>query len=168
MVSAYQFAKIGLLQQVRRVQESRAQMQAVQRKPLAIARAVNSGRVPELLEVRGYASAEGDAEYNLVLSQERANAVGDLLASIPALAAVQMSAPAGYGEANPVGDNETEEGRKTNRRVEMLFYFQGCQGPVGTEGERSVELNACGHGNRAVGVVMRGVSLLCRWWLGWV
>jgi OOP family OmpA-OmpF porin len=65
----------------------------------------------------GYASAEGTEAYNLNLSKDRANAVKQYLvnAGVPASSITAN----GYGEANPVASNATEEGRIQNRRVEI-------------------------------------------------
>lgn len=65
----------------------------------------------------GYASAEGTEEYNLNLSKDRADAVKQYLVNA-GVAASKITAN-GYGEANPVASNSTEEGRIQNRRVEI-------------------------------------------------
>eukprot|EP01133_Synstelium_polycarpum_P013155 gene13155-15464_t len=66
--------------------------------------------------LKGYASSEGTAAYNLKLSKDRANSVKTYLVN----SGVNSSAVVtkGYGEANPVASNDTEEGRIRNRRVE--------------------------------------------------
>jgi len=87
----------------------------------------NRGRTLQLIEVDGYASSEGSEDYNLALSQARADAVGVLLTTMLELVGVPMTPPTGFGEADPVSENGTEEGRGLNRRVEMLFHFQGCE-----------------------------------------
>ena len=65
----------------------------------------------------GYASAEGTEEYNINLSIDRANAVKQYLVNA-GVAASSITAN-GYGEANPIASNATEEGRVQNRRVEI-------------------------------------------------
>ncbi|TDS08464.1 OmpA family protein [Sphingobacterium paludis] len=65
----------------------------------------------------GYASAEGSESYNMNLSTDRANAVKQYLVNA-GVSASSISAN-GYGEANPVASNATEEGRVQNRRVEI-------------------------------------------------
>ncbi|TCV18944.1 OOP family OmpA-OmpF porin [Sphingobacterium alimentarium] len=65
----------------------------------------------------GYASAEGTEAYNLNLSKDRANAVKQYLVNA-GVSASNISAN-GYGEANPIASNATEEGRIQNRRVEI-------------------------------------------------
>ncbi|MDQ7948069.1 MAG: OmpA family protein, partial [Pedobacter sp.] len=66
--------------------------------------------------VKGYASSEGTAAYNLKLSKDRANSVKTYLVNSGVNAS--QVASKGYGEANPVASNDTEEGRIQNRRVE--------------------------------------------------
>jgi OOP family OmpA-OmpF porin len=67
--------------------------------------------------LNGYASIEGTPEHNMALSQDRANAVKLYLVNA-GVSANSITAK-GYGTANPVGDNNTEEGRILNRRVEV-------------------------------------------------
>ena len=69
------------------------------------------------VKLDGYASAEGSESYNLNLSKDRANAVKQYLvnAGVPASSINAQ----GYGEANPIASNATEEGRIQNRRVEV-------------------------------------------------
>ncbi|WP_285010748.1 OmpA family protein [Pedobacter faecalis] len=66
----------------------------------------------------GYASSEGTAAYNLKLSKDRANSVKTYLVN-SGVSASQVTTK-GFGEANPVASNDTEEGRIQNRRVETV------------------------------------------------
>ncbi|WP_265442756.1 OmpA family protein [Flexivirga meconopsidis] len=68
-------------------------------------------------QVGGYTDNTGDASFNKTLSQGRAQSVVDYLVGKGDNKA-NLSAK-GYGSANPVGDNKTEEGRAQNRRVEI-------------------------------------------------
>ncbi len=70
------------------------------------------------VEVAGYTDSINSVEYNLKLSQSRAETVRDYLIG-KGIAADRLTAK-GYGEANPVGDNATEAGRAQNRRVELV------------------------------------------------
>jgi OOP family OmpA-OmpF porin len=72
----------------------------------------NGGKVT----VKGYASSEGTAAYNLKLSKDRANSVKTYLVNSGVNAS--QVATKGLGEANPIASNDTEEGRIQNRRVE--------------------------------------------------
>lgn len=69
------------------------------------------------LEIGGHTDAQGDNEYNLQLSQQRAEAVIRWLKDQKAVVG-NLSAK-GYGETEPVADNSTETGRALNRRVEI-------------------------------------------------
>ena len=74
---------------------------------------------PDLkLQIEGYTDSIGSDEYNQTLSEKRAEAVRDYLVS----SGVSMNnvAAQGMGKADPVADNSTAEGRKLNRRVEMI------------------------------------------------
>ena len=72
-----------------------------------------------VIEIRGHTDNIGTGEENLDLSLDRAKAVYDylILKEIPA----QQLTFAGYGENIPVGSNDTEEGRRLNRRTEFLI-----------------------------------------------
>jgi outer membrane protein OmpA-like peptidoglycan-associated protein len=72
-----------------------------------------------LIEVAGFASADGDEEYNRRLSRSRADAVIQFLAENHSIPLRRFIVPMGYGEKHPVADNQTREGRKENRRVEV-------------------------------------------------
>ncbi|WP_273452262.1 OmpA family protein, partial [Nevskia ramosa] len=69
------------------------------------------------VQVGGYTDSLGSDAYNQKLSQRRADAVRVYLIS-QGVPSGQLTAK-GFGEANPVGDNATEEGRTENRRVEF-------------------------------------------------
>jgi outer membrane protein OmpA-like peptidoglycan-associated protein len=70
------------------------------------------------VEVAGHTDSIGTDEYNMGLSLRRANAVRDYLIS-KGVAAENLTAK-GYGESQPVADNQTAEGRFKNRRVELI------------------------------------------------
>ena len=67
------------------------------------------------IEIGGHTDNQGDAAANLKLSESRANALKAMFvnAGVPA-ANISVK---GYGDTNPVGDNNTEEGRFQNRRI---------------------------------------------------
>lgn len=73
---------------------------------------------PEIkIELGGHTDAKGSDEYNQALSEKRAAAVVSYLRK-KGVAGDRMTS-AGYGESKPVADNETDEGRELNRRVEL-------------------------------------------------
>lgn len=68
-------------------------------------------------EIAGHSDNTGAVEYNLRLSQQRAEAVRDFLVS-EGVEASRLRAR-GYGPNEPVADNSTASGRALNRRVEF-------------------------------------------------
>lgn len=70
-----------------------------------------------LIRVEGHTDSRGTNEYNMDLSNRRANAVRELL--VLRGIAVNRIEVVGFGETMPVASNETEAGRQKNRRVEI-------------------------------------------------
>ncbi len=70
------------------------------------------------IEVQGHTDATGTAARNRDLSLERAETVAAALALYGVEAGRLM--PRGFGPDQPVADNDTEEGRQQNRRVELV------------------------------------------------
>ena len=86
-----------------------------------------------VLEVSGYADATGSIARNRALSQRRADAVIRYLVENHNIPLRRIVTPYGYGEMNPVGENETREGRAQNRRVEIkLLVNKGLTSPAPT------------------------------------
>jgi outer membrane protein OmpA-like peptidoglycan-associated protein len=73
----------------------------------------------ELL-ILGHTDEVGTAEYNQALSQRRANSAATFLIS-SGVSGARMDAR-GLGETEPVGTNDTDAGRQTNRRVEVSIF----------------------------------------------
>ena len=69
------------------------------------------------LEIQGHTDSYGSDEHNMKLSEERAKAVYDYM--MEKGLQIKKVIYKGYGEAKPVADNSTKEGRKANRRVEF-------------------------------------------------
>jgi len=69
------------------------------------------------IAIRGYTDNTGTQDKNLSLSQARAKAVSDYLIS-KGINKLRVSYK-GYGSANPITSNDTEEGKAKNRRVEF-------------------------------------------------
>lgn len=69
------------------------------------------------IDVLGHASADGPDDYNMTLSQQRAQSVADYLAG-RGVARARMGVR-GYGETQPIASNDNEAGRAANRRVEI-------------------------------------------------
>ena len=70
--------------------------------------------------LEGHTDATGSEEHNMELSRNRAQSVADYLGlgGVDEARFVIM----GYGELQPIADNETAEGRQQNRRVEVAIY----------------------------------------------
>ncbi|MCI5130795.1 MAG: hypothetical protein D3904_04575, partial [Candidatus Electrothrix sp. EH2] len=68
-------------------------------------------------EVAGYTDSMGSSRINQRLSQQRAQAVRTFL--IEQGIARELLVSKGYGERNPIADNNTSAGRAMNRRVEL-------------------------------------------------
>ena len=72
-----------------------------------------------VLEVSGFASADGATEANRRLSQRRADTVIRYLVENHQIPLRRIVTPYGYGESNPVAENTSRTGREQNRRVEV-------------------------------------------------
>jgi len=72
------------------------------------------------IEVQGHTDSRGTDDYNLKLSQDRAQSVMDYLVINHELPAARLIAR-GYGESRPVASNDNPEGRQKNRRVEFVI-----------------------------------------------
>jgi outer membrane protein OmpA-like peptidoglycan-associated protein len=72
------------------------------------------------ITVEGHTDNVGTADYNLKLSQARADAVRSFLLSRPELKGRAITAK-GFGALRPVAPNTTDEGRRSNRRVELVI-----------------------------------------------
>ncbi len=83
-----------------------------------LARILNKYENTNIL-IEGHTDATGSEEYNLELSRKRAQSVANEVA-------FQKVDPTrftimGYGESQPLGSNETVQGRQQNRRVELAI-----------------------------------------------
>lgn len=69
--------------------------------------------------IEGHTDSTGPDDYNMTLSQNRANAVAGVLAgqNVDATRFTVL----GYGEGQPVFDNATDAGRQGNRRVDLAI-----------------------------------------------
>ncbi|MBQ8033273.1 MAG: OmpA family protein, partial [Elusimicrobiaceae bacterium] len=69
--------------------------------------------------VQGFTDSTGSDEYNKKLSAQRAQAVYNYLVAggLKTLSITYV----GYGKANPIASNDTEEGRAQNRRVVLAI-----------------------------------------------
>lgn len=74
------------------------------------------------LQIAGHTDNVGNDQKNLILSKNRAEAVKNYLVS-KGVEAGRINAIY-FGETQPIATNDTEDGRKKNRRVEMTVIFQ--------------------------------------------
>lgn len=74
---------------------------------------------PMQIEIGGHTDSQGSEGGNQALSQARAEAV--LLALQGRRVDISGMTAKGFGEATPIADNETEEGREANRRIEFVL-----------------------------------------------
>lgn len=73
--------------------------------------------------VEGHTDSVGTDQYNQRLSERRAQAVREVLVNQYGVESQRVDS-VGYGESRPVADNNTEEGRQINRRVEAEVETQ--------------------------------------------
>ncbi len=69
--------------------------------------------------IEGHTDGDGTEEHNLELSRQRAQSVANYLSGLQ-VDATRLTMM-GYGEAQPVGSNETADGKQQNRRVEIAI-----------------------------------------------
>lgn len=74
------------------------------------------------LQIAGHTDNVGNDQANLILSKKRAEAVKAFMIS-KGINAERLTALY-FGETQPIGDNNTAEGRQKNRRVEMTIVFE--------------------------------------------
>jgi outer membrane protein OmpA-like peptidoglycan-associated protein len=84
-----------------------------------IVSAIKSFPSPDVV-VSGHTDSLGGTMVNLELSQRRADTVASFLEKVGGVDRNKLTA-IGYGESRPVANNETEQGRKSNRRIEVLI-----------------------------------------------
>src|SRR5271166_6017465 len=88
----------------------------------------NSGIDGYVIEIAGYTSSTGSAQYLQRLSEERAAVVARYLCENAGVPMWRIVVPAGYGEPRPAAGNNDAEGRALNRRVEVkVLVNKGVQ-----------------------------------------
>jgi outer membrane protein OmpA-like peptidoglycan-associated protein len=70
-----------------------------------------------MIEVKGYASSVGSVALNQQLSEDRSEAVTNIMLQQGHIPLTKMLAPGAMGEAHQIGDDKTEKGQAENRRV---------------------------------------------------
>jgi len=74
--------------------------------------------------ILGHTDSDGSDSYNQRLSERRGRSAEDHLASL-GVGSSRLDSR-GRGEAEPIASNQTEEGRRQNRRVEVAIYANGA------------------------------------------
>jgi OOP family OmpA-OmpF porin len=73
--------------------------------------------------IEGHTDSYGSDEANLALSRRRAEAVSAFLSNDLGVPPFRLSA-VGYGETQPIANNDTQQGRERNRRIDVLIEPQ--------------------------------------------
>ena len=72
------------------------------------------------LVIEGHTDSYGGDEFNQTLSQQRAESVQQYMINAMRIPSYRLIAT-GFGETNPVANNETESGRARNRRIDIVI-----------------------------------------------
>lgn len=100
---------------------SKSNLDAAAKAELDAIAAEATSRKRYVFEVQGFTDSRGSAAGNLALSQRRAEAVVRYL-TIDKQIPLRNIHLIGAGNASPVADNRTREGRRQNRRVELRLF----------------------------------------------
>jgi OOP family OmpA-OmpF porin len=87
-----------------------------------VAEAIKQRAELKKVGIHGHTDSDGEPGYNQELSQRRATAVLNWLRA-HGVEAARLQAK-GFGESQPIADNNTPEGKEKNRRVEFLILEQ--------------------------------------------
>ena len=74
------------------------------------------------LVIEGHTDADGDAQQNQALSELRAGMVRDFLIDNYEDITAEMVEAKGYGETQPLVNNDTPENKSLNRRIEIVVW----------------------------------------------
>ena len=75
---------------------------------------------PIKVRIEGHTDGDGEEDLNMILSEERAKSVLNYLVNQGGIEASTL-VPVGYGESKPIASNETPEGKRKNRRFEIVI-----------------------------------------------
>jgi len=109
------------------------------------------------LLIEGHTDNTGNEDFNLKLSQQRADAVRDQLVSRGI--APERITTKGYGPKYPAVDNDSSAGRQQNRRVEVLVLNEGVSAESAARSE-PIEAEARSVAPRASADLLRYFSLI--------
>ena len=77
----------------------------------------------DLTTIEGHTDSHGGDDSNMLLSEQRAEGVVAYLQSDAELADANMRA-VGYGETRPIANNQSESGRRKNRRIDVVIELE--------------------------------------------
>ena len=97
---------------------------------------------PMRMEIGGHTDAQGSEGGNQALSQARAEAV--LLALQGRRVDISGMTAVGYGEAQPIAENDTDAGREENRRIEFVLKGHPAPAPEAEATEAAEAAEASG------------------------
>ena len=84
-----------------------------------------NSRYIDSIIISGHTDSTGTAEINRELSTQRSNAVlSYMITETPLTQYSDYFCAAGYGSSRPIADNETDEGRARNRRIEISITLK--------------------------------------------
>ena len=89
--------------------------------------------------IEGHTDSDGDEDYNNNLSLQRAGAVRERLISEYEFITPDMLEAKGYGEERPLYDNDTDENKSLNRRIEFVIWWEDLVERVDVEVEEEEE-----------------------------
>ncbi len=89
--------------------------------------------------IEGHTDSDGDEDYNNNLSLQRAGAVREMLISEYEFITPDMLEAKGYGEERPLYDNDTDENKSLNRRIEFVIWWEDLVERVDVEVEEEEE-----------------------------
>ena len=91
-----------------------------------------------MVEITGFASADGNTKANKSLSERREKAVREYLIDNHNMSLRRFTPSYGFGELQAVADNTTREGREQNRRVEVkLLVSRGINQNVEVKSQKT-------------------------------
>jgi outer membrane protein OmpA-like peptidoglycan-associated protein len=96
-----------------------------------VARVLREHPEIQLVRVEGHTDSQGKRDYNISLSQRRANSVKDYLIH-QGVDGTRLQAK-GFGPDRPADTNKTDAGRSNNRRVEFVIRAAGAANDEPTE-----------------------------------
>jgi outer membrane protein OmpA-like peptidoglycan-associated protein len=94
-------------------------------------RGAADGAAERVFVVAGHTDSKGKADYNYQLGQRRAERVAGYLVSEQGINPMLVHVVS-YGDSKPIASNKTPEGRRENRRIEILVYQHAVTASGGT------------------------------------